>query len=267
MKRTWTTYALALGLVAALAAGATAQDLTVDEIVKKTNHVSYYQGQDGKARVQMTINDGKGGTRDREFIILRRNRDDKDEEQAFYVFFLQPLDVRQMVFMVHKHIGKDDDRWLYQREVDVVKRIAASDKRTSFVGSHFFYEDVSGRALDEDTHELVEAETDDTFYVLKNTPKNPDTVEFDYFKMWIHRESFIPVKVSYYKGGEEYRRAEALEVKEIQGFKTVTRSRMTDLRTGGATELAYSKVEYDTGLPDEIFTERYLKNPPREHLR
>lgn len=250
---------------AAFGAGAAAQDLSVDEIVKKTNHVSYYQGKDGRARVNMAIDDGKGSTREREFVILRRNRDEEDKKQAFYVFFLQPLDVRKMVFMVHKHVGRDDDRWLYQPEIDVIKRIAASDKRTSFVGSHFFYEDVSGRSLDADTHELVE--TTDDYYVLKNTPKKPEEVEFDYFKMWVHKASFIPVKVSYYKNDEEYRRAETLKVEAIDGFQTVTQSRMSDLRTGGHTEMSYSLVEYNSGLPDDIFTERYLKNPPREYLR
>ncbi len=37
-------------------------------------------------------------------------------------------------------------------DLDLVKRIAAGDKRTSFVGSHFLYEDISGRAVQEDKH-------------------------------------------------------------------------------------------------------------------
>ncbi|HOQ91278.1 MAG TPA: outer membrane lipoprotein-sorting protein, partial [Candidatus Hydrogenedentes bacterium] len=59
---------------------AQAQDATpsVDEIVKKTNHVAYYQGKDGRARVKMTITDKQGNTREREFTILRRNMDEND---------------------------------------------------------------------------------------------------------------------------------------------------------------------------------------------
>jgi len=161
------------------------ETLTVDEIVKKTNQTVYYQGQDGRAQVKMTIKDQQGNTREREFVILRRNMDDKNEEQNFYVYFKNPADVREMVFMVWKHIGKDDDRWMYLPALDVVRQIASSDKRTSFVGSTFFYEDVSGRSLLEDNHELVE--TTDNYYVVKNTPKNPASVEFDSFTMYIHR--------------------------------------------------------------------------------
>lgn len=241
------------------------EGLSVEEIVNKANHVSYYQGEDGVARVAMTIEDNQGRTRDREFTVLRRNMDDKDEEQRFYVYFHRPADVRDMVFMVWKHVGADDDRWLYLPALDVVKRIAASDERTSFVGSHFFYEDVSGRGVEEDHHELVE--TTDVYYVVKNTPKNPNAVEFHSYTVWIHKDTFIPVKAEYEEGGEVYRIAEVLKVEEIEGFKTVTKSRMRDMKMGGQTTVEYSKVDYNVGVPEDVFTERYLRRPPRNFIR
>jgi len=42
---------------------------------------------------------------------------------------------------------------------------------------------------------------------------------------------------------------------------------MSDLRTGGSTTLEYSSVEYDVGLSDDLFTERYLRTPPTEYLK
>ncbi|GMV92735.1 MAG: hypothetical protein AMXMBFR82_25130 [Candidatus Hydrogenedentota bacterium] len=264
--RTLTRIILASVLPAFFIVSVQAQETpSVDEIVQKTNHMSYYQGKDGRARVKMTITDGQGRARVKEFTILRLNRDEVDQEQAFYVYFHEPADERGVVFMVWKHVGKDDDRWLYLPALDVTKRIAASDKRTSFVGSNFFYEDVSGRGIDADTHELVE--TTDTYYVLKNTPKDPSTVEFDSFTMWIHKGTFIPVKVSYEKGGEVYRETTALKVDDVQGYKTVTKSSMKDLKGGGETVLEYSSVEYEVGLTDDIFTERYLRSVPRELLK
>jgi hypothetical protein len=259
-------------LVAAGAARA-AEAPSVEEIVKRTNYTSYYQGKDGRARVKMTITDAQDRERHREFTILRRDDQPEDGEdpdftgeQKFYVYFHRPADVNRMVFMVHKHLDRDDDRWLYLPALDLTKRIAATDKRTSFVGSHFFYEDVSGRNTDLDKHELVE--TTDTYYVLRNTPKKPDEVEFSYYTMWIHKQSFIPVQVVYFdKQGTKYRQAQALKVETIQGFPTVMKSVMKDLRTGGQTLLEYSNVEYNIGLPESIFTERYLRSPPRKYLK
>ena len=253
-----------LGLLLSLSA--TAEDLTsVEEIVAKTNHTAYYQGADGTARVKMTVTDKQGRTRNKEFTILRRNIDDQDGDQSFYVYFHAPADERGTVFMVHKHVGADDDRWLYLPALDVTKRIAASDERTSFVGSHFFYEDVSGRGLDDDTHELID--TTDAYYVVKNVPKNSDGVEFDAFTMWIHKGSFIPVKVAFEKGGQTYRTAEVLAVDDVQGYKTVTKSRMTDNNIGGNTMIEYNDVKYDAGVPEDVFTERHLRNPPREYVK
>ncbi len=89
--------------------------ITVEEIVAQANHVSYYQGQDGKAKVAMTITDGQGRKREREFTILRRNVTEEDGGQKFYVYFRQPADVAKTAFLVWKKVGADDDRWLYLR--------------------------------------------------------------------------------------------------------------------------------------------------------
>ncbi|MCP4642300.1 MAG: outer membrane lipoprotein-sorting protein [bacterium] len=241
----------------------------VDEIVKKANHMAYYQGKDGRARVTMTITDKQGRTRTKEFTILRLNADEADQEQKFYVFFHEPADERGTVFMVHKHVGKDDDRWLYLPALDLVKQIAASDERTSFVGSDFFYEDVSGRGVEEDEHVLEK--TTNSAYALKNTPKDTDAVEFDSYTMYVDKTFFIPFDIRFEKDGQVYRTAKVLKVADVKGpdgtvYKTVTKSQMTDVASGTSTVLEYSKVEYDVGLTDEVFTERFLRKAPREFL-
>jgi outer membrane lipoprotein-sorting protein len=251
-----------------------AQSLSVDDIVHRANKASYYEGQDGRAQVEMTITDDQGRERHRRMVILRKDMPETDAlengayrgEQKFYIYFTRPADVNKMGFMVWKKLDADDERWLYLPALDLVKRIAASDKRTSFVGSDFFYEDVSGREINEDRHELIE--TTDSYYVIKNTPNDPSSVEFNYYKMYIHKDSFIPVQVEYFDAKDNsYRIAKALEVETIQGHPTVTKASMENLKTGSKTVMEYSDVEYDIGLPDDIFTERYLRKPPREYLR
>ena len=238
----------------------------VDEIVNKANVMAYYQGDDGKAKVKMLITDKRGQEREREFVILRKDVKDGGD-QNYYVYFQRPADVRGTVFMVHKHaaLDKDDDRWLYLPALDLVNRIAASDKRTSFVGSDFFYEDVSGRSLREDVHELVE--TTEKYYVVKNTPKKPDLVEFSYYNVSIDRKTFMPMKMEYYDtNGKLYRIIESTKLETIQGFPTVTKSVVSDLKTGSKTEMEFNDVEYNIKI-GSIFQERYLRRPPREARR
>ena len=267
------------------------KELSVQQIIDNTNRVAYYQGKDGRARVSMTITDAQQRTRHLVFTILRRDdlppqekaedgsllelseevqkkvqEDRYCKDQRFYVYFHRPADVNKMVFMVHKHLDKDDDRWLYLPALDLPKRIAATDKRTSFMGSDFLYEDVSGRNVNADVHELTK--TTKNYYVLKNTPKKPKEVEFAYYIMWIHRKTFIPVKIEYFDNkGKKYRIYEALKVETIQKRPTITKARMQNLKTKGQTVAEYTGVKYDIGIPKEIFTERFLRRPPQKYLR
>jgi len=263
MKSVWIV-ALFLGLASQIVA---AEKPDVQTIVSKANVVAYYQGKDGKATVKMTITSKRGQKRLREFNILRKDVTDGGD-QKYFVYFQKPPDVRKMVYLVHKHTdkAKDDDRWLYMPGLDLVRRIAASDKRTSFVGSDFLYEDISGRSLDDDTHQLVE--TTDKFFVVKNVPKEPETVEFGYYNVSIDRKTYVPVKMEFYdKKGKPYKTIESAKVEEIQGFPTVVKSVVSNLQTGSKTEMEFSKVKYDINLKDSIFTERYLRRPPREAIR
>jgi len=259
------TSVLGLVLVFSVAAFAVAESLPVKEIVKRANLAAYYAGEDGRATVKMVITDSQGRKRKREFNILRLDLEDGGR-QMFYVYFKRPSDVKGMVFMVHKYIDKDDDRWLYLPALDLVKRIAASDKRTSFVGSDFFYEDVSGRGINEDEHKLVQGTA--KLYVLDNIPKDPQSVEFSSYRIWIDRQTFIPVKAEYKdKQGELYRRVQALEIKEIEGHPTVIKSRVDNLESGSFTISQFSNIKYDIGLKEKFFSERYLRRPPRQARR
>ncbi|MBN1806036.1 MAG: outer membrane lipoprotein-sorting protein [Sedimentisphaerales bacterium] len=261
------TVALIFGLsLPLLAAGENKETPDVETIVNKANVVAYYQGKDGKATVKMTITNKQNQKREREFNILRKDTEDGGD-QKYFVYFLKPPDVRKMVYMVHKHADpdKDDDRWLYLPDLDLVRRIAAGDKRTSFVGSDFLYEDVSGRSLKEDTHELIK--TTDELFVVKNVPKKPDTVEFGYYNVSIDRKTYVPMKMEFYdKENKLYRVIESKKVEIIQNFPTVVKSVVSDLKTGGKTEMEFSDVKYDIDLED-IFQERYLRRPPREAIR
>jgi hypothetical protein len=251
---------------AAVEPNSTEEVPSVKTIINKANVVAYYQGNDGKAKVKMTITNKQGQKRNREFIILRKDVNDGGD-QNYFVYFQKPADVRKMVYMVHKHAdpNKEDDRWLYLPALSLVKRIAAGDKRTSFVGSDFLYEDVSGRSLAEDTHELIE--TTDKLLVLKNVPKKPDTVKFSYYNVSIDRKTYVPLKMEFYdKDNKLYRVIESRKIEKIQEFWTVVKSVVSNLKTGNKTEMEFSDIKYNIKLKD-IFEERYLHKPPREAMR
>lgn len=263
MKTRLSLFAMTLLLIGMPRPESVAQDLTdVAEIIDRANHAAYYAGNDGRTLTRLTIVDAQGRERIRQFTILRRDHDDGGD-QDYAVLFSRPADVRGTVFLVQKHVGRDDDRWLYLPSLDLVKRIAAGDKRTSFVGSDFLYEDISGRAIDEDTHDLIE--TTNEHYVIKNTPVDPSSVEFESWTVWVDKTTFLPMKMEYVDDTEAmYRRIETLNVETIGGYPTATKMKVSDLRSGGHTISEMRNITYDLDLPENVFTERTLRNPPRK---
>lgn len=241
------------------------RQLNVKQIIDKANLAAYYAGDDGSAQARMIIVDENGQKQMRQFTILRQ--DEKDlGDQNMLVFFSRPSNVKGTVFRVEKHIEQDDNRWLYLPALDLVKRISAGDKRTSFVGSHFFYEDVSGRNPNEDTFTLTSENKDN--YVLNAVPKNKQSVEFSSYTVTISKSNFLPVESIYFNQNKQaVRKMTVLDVKNIAGNPTVIKSRITDLSNNSYTEMQFRKVKYDIGLPKSIFSERSMRTPPKAWLK
>ncbi|TQV77588.1 outer membrane lipoprotein-sorting protein [Aliikangiella marina] len=239
--------------------------IDVNTIVAKSSLAAYYGGSDGRTMARMKIFDANGRQQVRQFAILRKDIEEGGR-QKFLVIFSRPNDVKGTVFMVHKKPQGEDDRWLYLPALDLVKRISAGDKRTSFVGAHYFYEDVSGRSTEADNHQFIE-ETESQ-YVLSHTPKDPQSVEFASYKTWIDKQNFLPVKIEYYdQQGKAFRLIEALDIKTVQNIPTVFKAKVTDLTDQSYTTLEFRKAVYDLGIPEDVFSERSLRKPPVEWLR
>lgn len=242
--------------------------LTGDEIMKKSQAAFLYPGKDYKARVMMRLISQGGQERVREMALLRKNYGAVGGDQKYFIYFFQPADVKDMTFMVYKYPGKDADRWLFVPAINMVRRIAARDKYSSFVGSDFTYEDVSGRNLEEDTHSILKEERygGKECYVVKSAPKAGD-MEYSYKLSWIDKTDFLPLKEEYYdKRGEVYKIFTADEVATIKGFPTITRRTMKNIQSGHRTEVSYARTDYNLGIEDSLFSERFLKQPPRKWI-
>jgi len=241
-------------------------DLTdAKKIIIKANLASYYSGEDGSAQARMIIVDAQGNKQMRQFTILRKDKADLGDQEML-VFFSRPTDIKGTVFRVVKKVESTDDRWLYLPALDLVKRISAGDKRTSFVGAHFFYEDISGRDPNEDEFTLLT--TSNKYYTLKGEPKNKTSVEFAHYIVNVDKNTFLPMTVEYFnQQGNKTRSLKVLKTKIIDGFTTVFHSRMTQHADGSYTDMQFRKVKYNLGFPDSIFSERSLRNLPKVWLK
>ena len=237
-----------------------------EEIIGKSQDAFLYQGDDFKARVVMKLINKDGKERLREMTMLRKNY--KAGQQKYFIYFYQPSDIRDMTFMVYKYAGKNDDRWLFVPAINMVRRIAAEDKASSFVGSDFTYEDISGRDVEDDSHELLREEplNGRDCYVLKSTPKAGD-MAYSYRLSWIDKENFLPLKTEYFNRRDElFRIFTADEVTDVDGFPTAIRRTMKNVQSGHRTEAAFTKSQYNLGINDSLFSERFLRRPLKKWI-
>jgi outer membrane lipoprotein-sorting protein len=246
---------------------ASAQAPSAEEIMRRSHLAMYYPGEDVRARITMRLVSKDGGERVREMTMTRRNVREGGE-QRYFVFFHRPPDVRDLAFLVWKYPGRDDDRWLYVPALKLVRRIAASDKHTSFVGSDFSYEDVSGREPEDDSHKLLREEpvAGREAYVVESVPKDP--ADFSRKLSWIDKTMWLPLKEEYYdRRGDLARVYTAEEVKEVQGFWTAVKRSMKNVQSGHRTDVVLDDVRYKQKLSPDLFSERALRAPPAELIR
>lgn len=246
---------------------------TATALIEQLHQAFYYPGTDLKATVAMELITADGKKRARLLTLLRKN-DPKSTEQKYFLYFHEPGDVRRTAFLVWKYPERDDDRWIFIPAVNTVRRVAASDSRSSFIGSDFTYEDISGRDITADTHTLLREETLGTAecYVVQSIPKTAT----DYSKklVWIDKKTFLPRQEEYYDVQNQRARlftAEKIEniagEGDKQSYQTITKRTMKNLQSGHRTEVTLSGVVYNSGLEDGIFSERSLQNPPQQWIK
>ncbi|MDX8410483.1 MAG: outer membrane lipoprotein-sorting protein [Mariprofundaceae bacterium] len=257
-----------IGMIAALFIATPVFAENAAEIMEKAHLASYYAADDGKAKVHMEIINPDGGKRIREFTILRKDVSEGGD-QLFFIYFRKPNDVRDMTFLVNKHPKAPDDRWLFIPAIKMVKRIAATDARSAFVGSDYTYEDISGRHPSKDHSELI-GEDDlngRKAWSIKNTPRT-SMKDYAWRKTWVDQASYLVLKESYFDAdGNEVRRFTNDEIKKVDGFWIGIAGTMENLELDHKTTVRFSDVELNVGIPDRVFTERSLKSAPKKWIR
>ena len=249
--------------------GQAAQD-DATQIVEKSQAAFYYSGSDMKARVVMELITAEGKKRMRVLTMLRKN-DPDGRRQRYFLYFHEPGDVRRTAFLVWKYPDKDDDRWVFIPAVNMIRRIAARDSRSSFVGSDFSYEDVSGRDVGADTHMLLREEKLDnaTCYVIQSTPIAP--ADFSKKLSWIDKSSFLPLKEEYYDAQNQLARVFTVDrIEAVSGksaYPTATKRTMKNVQSGHRTEVVFENVAYDVGIEADVFSERAMQQPPQKWIR
>jgi len=207
---------------------------------------------DGTSTATMTLVDKSGKTKERRLQMWTRYYKDKDDWSL--VKFVTPAEVRDLGFLSLA----DDKMYLYLPAFDRVRRIASHARKESFAGSDLSNDDLStGKYTDHFTAKITE-ETDQE-YVLELTRKPGSNRIYPKAVVWVNKENFTIPRMKMFDKGEKLWKTFEGEYEQIQGYWTMTNVTMTDVKKDHRTVMKMEDIQFDVGLEDKIFTQRYLK--------
>ena len=90
---------------------------------------------------------------------------------------------------------------------------------------------------------------------------NTDDVSYQSMKTWVDKLKFIPLKEERFaKSGKLLKRTELFDIKKIDNRWYPTRIVFKDmLKKGKGTEFVIDEIEFDTDIPDHVFTKASLR--------
>lgn len=242
--------------------------LTGVEIAQKVHDRD--EGDNVTSKMKMTLIDKNGHKRVRQ---LKTYAKDKGEDTLKIMFFLSPADVKNTGFLTYDYedSSKDDDQWLYLPELRKVKRIASSDKSSSFMGSDFTYSDMTSRNVEDYTYKIMKepvVKGHKTWQMLV-TPKTQKTIdETGYTKsiVFVRQDNFVIIQaLNYIKIGKKLKYMMVTGLEKIDGIWTTTKIQMVTKKgkkTLHKTVLDFSNIKYNQNLEESYFTTRTLEVGP-----
>ena len=260
MKKTlWLTTGLAL-----LAYGQTALALTPKEIIQKVDKRD--DGETSISEMTMILIDEKDQQRVRK---LKGFRKDYGEDKKSLNFFLEPADVKNTSFLSFDwdDPSKEDDSWLYLPALRKVKRIAAGNKKDSFMGTDFSYHDMNGMEVEDWDYQMIkESDTLDgqDCWVIGSVPKKEKAEaviqDTGYLKRlaWVRKDNFVVIQAKIWvKKGEKIKILRATEIEQFQGIWTAKKLEMSTYvqnKREHSTLLLFDNLKYNEGVDDGLFT-------------
>lgn len=228
---------------------------------------------DGEIVVQtvtMELIDRKGNRRARETRTYRKYY---GKERRTVMFFESPKNVKGTAFLTYDYpdADADDDQWLYLPALRKVRRISASDRGNYFMGTDLTYEDIklgTKVSIEDYTWQTLGVEVVDGVrcYVIEGTPVSRDVaLELGYGRLEsrVDPEIWMPRRVDAWDvNGNPLKIVEFHDLRPVDGIWTAFRTEVRNHKTGHRTIFTLSDVQYNTGVRDDLFTQRALQRGP-----
>ena len=232
--------------------------LTGDQLVQ--NMEDRVTPKDSKVDIVMTLTNKKGKIRKSSLRSIT-----KDDGAKQIIWFLSPADDKGVSFLKIEHDNKDDEMRIWLPDFKKIRRISASKRSDSFMGSDMSYEDMSNRKANEFIFEIVGSETYNnvTCYLLKSKPKENFPTEYSQHISWVDSILFVPIKEHSYDKMGKLLKEKYFTYTLINEYQILTEIQVKNIQKNHNTILTFNNIELDRGVEDGYFHERYLQRIPK----
>lgn len=261
-------------VLAAFVVGTTVHDAraeaspSVEQIMQLNFNIDRVAG--SRSTVMLKLRDAHGEERVRESVSTTKLEDNGIDNQRL-VRFSAPADVKGTSILLVEHSKADDDMWIYLPAFGKTRRLVASNKRDSFVGSDFSYGDVIGYPVDDWRHKLVgeDSVAGEACYLVESVPANDavrDTSGYSKRLSCISKSRYVTLRVEIWDT-----EGEKLKVEEYGDFQNVDpahgkwvsmHSTSRNLETGHSSEVSFSDYRVDPSVQQSVFSVRTLEFGP-----
>ena len=215
---------------------------------------------DMSSKTKMILTNKKGKSRSN--AMMSKSVDGNKKQ---IIWFLEPKDDKGVAFLKIEHDNKDDEMRMWLPAFKKVRRISSKKKGDAFMGSDLSYEDLSSRDLDENQYNRLDDGTVNgkDCYVLEILPKAQAKSAYTKHISWIDKLTLMGVKEESYDKRGKLKKKKEYEFQNMKGYHVMKRVYVEDVQKNHSTEVAFSEIEVDSGIRENLFQEKNLKRLPQ----
>ncbi|MCX7944463.1 MAG: outer membrane lipoprotein-sorting protein [Deltaproteobacteria bacterium] len=219
---------------------------TAQDVLKKIE-ARQNEAMDAEIQVRITTIEKNGTKKVREGVIYQKGEDKR-------VFkFTSPADIKGLSVL---STGKDT-KYIYLPEFKKVRRIAGHIKNQSFGGTDFTNDEISSTRYSDDYEAVELREGPDTKVITLKKREGSDR-EYDKIVAEVTSD-YVIKRAEMYKNNKVIKVLDVTNINKHGKYIIGEKMIMRDLTKNRSTEMEMIKIEFDKGLSDEIFSERFLK--------
>jgi len=242
----------AIGLIAAVAITAHAQDDGARDLVKRVLDAAPTAPLTAKAK----LTSDRGWVR--ELDLSRKHMNDMD---AVYMEVTAPMDLKDTRFLLFDRIVGKDEQFIFVPAIKRAIQVSSETRKQPFLGSDFYVYDMVRPEFDAYKYSFVGEEDVGGHHckLVQSIPKNPEADLYGKTIVAIDPTDLIVLRTQFFDPeGKPLKVWTVEKIEKIDGQWTPIIQKMVNLQEGHQSQIELQEIKYNAKLLDEQFNRSYL---------